>query len=382
MKIVLAPDSYKGSLAAKEACAALSAGVSKAGPDAQIVAVPMADGGEGTVQSLVDATGGQLLKAEVQNPLGVKISAQYGILGDGETAVIEMAEASGLYLIKKEERNPLHTCTYGTGQLIRAALERGCRKFILGIGGSATNDGGTGMARALGVRFLDAQGQELPPGGGSLRDLTRIDFSGLDPRLKECTFTVACDVDNSLCGPRGASFVFGPQKGATPALAAQLDANLEHYAQIIQQDLGIGVKDRPGAGAAGGLGAGMLAFLDAALQPGVEIVIAAVGLRENLAGADLVITGEGQCDFQSVHGKVPFGVAKEAAKLGIPCVVIAGTVGRGVEELYAHGVTSVFSLIDRPLSLEEAMAEAGELLEKAAERIMRLFSASNKNEKV
>lgn len=379
MKIILAPDSYKGSLTAQEACAALSAGIKKVLPEVRLEAVPMADGGEGTVQSLVDATGGQILTTEVQNPLGVKISARYGILGDGATAVIEMAEASGLYLIKKEARNPLRTSTYGTGQLIRAALEGGCRKFILGIGGSATNDGGAGMARALGVRFLDREGRELAPGGGALGELAQIDVSGLDPRLEECSFTVACDVDNPLCGPRGASFVFGPQKGAMPAMTEELDRNLARYAQIIQQDLGADVRDFPGAGAAGGLGAGMLAFLGADLKPGVEIVIEAVKLREKLAGADLVLTGEGQCDFQSVRGKAPFGVAKEAAKRGIPCIVIAGSIGRGAEELYEHGVTSIFSLADRPLSLEEAMSEAAQLMEKAAERIVRLFVCSNSN---
>ncbi len=373
MRIILAPDSFKGSLTAKEACRAMRRGIEKVLPTAEIVEMPMADGGEGTVQSLVDATGGRIMEKEVLNPLGRKVSAQYGILGAGETAVIEMAAASGLYLISKSERNPLVTSTFGTGELIADALEKGCRNFILGIGGSATNDGGAGMAQALGARFIDAQGRELSPGGGALRKLEKIDLSDLDPRIAESRFTAACDVRNPLCGPRGASFVFGMQKGATTAMLIELDDALKHYAEKIKEFMGLDVCDIPGAGAAGGLGAGMLAFMGAELKPGVEIVIDIVGLKKKLIGATIVLTGEGQCDAQSSEGKVPYGVGISAKEYGIPCVVIAGTIGHGAERLYEYGVTSIFSFIDRPLILETAMEEANILLEKAAERIMRVI---------
>ncbi len=376
MKIVLAPDSYKGSLTAKEACDAMEAGIRRVLPEAEIVKVPMADGGEGTVQSLVDATGGRFMTRQVTNPLGEPVNAQYGILGDGKTAVIEMAEASGLYRIPADRRNPLVTTTYGTGELIRAALDQGCRKFILGIGGSATNDGGTGMAQALGVKFFDKEGRELPFGGGSLGQLQRIDMSGVDPRLKDCEFTVACDVDNPLTGPNGASHVFGPQKGATPDMVVELDRNLAHYAKMIERDLGTSVSDLPGAGAAGGLGAAMVAFLGATLKRGVEIVVEATRLAEHVQGADLVLSGEGQIDFQTERGKTPFGVAKVAQKAGVPVILIAGSIGRGVEVLYQHGVQSVFSIVNRPMSLQEAMEQARDLLADATERIVRVAFAA------
>ncbi|GAX89502.1 glycerate kinase [Effusibacillus lacus] len=371
MKFVVAPDSYKGSLTAREACEAMEKGIRKVVPDANVIKVPMADGGEGTVQSLVDATGGRILTHAVTNPIGEKVTAKYGILGDGETAVIEMAEASGLYLVPKDRRNPLHTTTFGTGELIRAALDHGCRKFILGIGGSATNDGGIGMAQALGVKFLDDSGTDLPFGGGSLGQLSRIDLAGIDPRLKECTFTVACDVDNPLTGPQGASHVFGPQKGATPDMIQILDQNLLHYSQIIERDLGKSIRELPGAGAAGGLGAGMVAFLGAVLKRGVDIVIEATGIEEKVAGADLVFSGEGQVDFQTERGKTPFGVAKVAQRAGVPVILVAGSIGEGVEILYQHGVQSVFSMVNRPMTLEEAMENAHVLLEAAIERIVR-----------
>ncbi|TBL80346.1 glycerate kinase [Paenibacillus thalictri] len=373
MKIVLAPDSYKGSLTAKQACDAMEEGILRAAPHAEIAKVPMADGGEGTVQSLIDATGGKLLTVEVTGPLGDKVKASYGILGDGETAVIEMAEASGLYLIAAENRNPLATTTYGTGELIRAALDQGCRKFIMGLGGSATNDGGAGMAQALGVRLLDAEGAELTPGGGALSRLERIDASGLDPRIAECAFTVACDVDNPLLGPAGASAVFGPQKGATPAMVAELDAALGHYAAALRRDLGADVAELAGAGAAGGLGAGVVAFLNAELRRGVDIVIAASNLEKHLTGATLVFSGEGQCDFQTERGKTPYGVAITAQKQGVPCFLIAGAVGQGIEVLYKSGVASVFSMVDKPMALEDAMSSAHRLLADAAERIMRVY---------
>lgn len=371
MKIILAPDSYKGSMTAKQACEAMELGIKRVLPQAEIIKVPMADGGEGTVQSLVDATGGQIYTANVTNPIGRKIKASYGILGDGETAVIEMAEASGLFLIPENRRNPLRTTTYGTGELIKAALDQGCRKFILGLGGSATNDGGAGMAQALGVKFRDKDGEQLDFGGGVLSQLTEIDMSNLDHRIQESRFVVACDVTNPLCGPNGASYVFGPQKGASPAMVEQLDQNLKHYATIVQQKMNIDVLDIPGAGAAGGLGAGMIAFLRAELQRGIEIVIEASKLEEHVKGASLVFSGEGQCDDQTKNGKTPFGVAKTAQAHQVPVVLIAGSIGDGIEELYDHGVHSVFAMVDKPMSLDKAMADSERLLANATERIMR-----------
>lgn len=373
MKIVLAPDSFKGSLSARQVCQAMEAGIRRVLPHCEVVQVPMADGGEGTMQSLIDATNGTCRTATVTGPLGQPVQARYGILGDGRTAVIEMAEASGLTLVPLAQRNPLLTTTYGTGELIRAALDDGCRTFLLAIGGSATNDGGAGMAQALGARLLDASGASLPFGGGSLGQLQHVDVSQLDPRLAACSFTTACDVDNPLCGPNGASHVFGPQKGATPDMVLRLDCNLSHYATILERDLGVQITDLPGAGAAGGLGAGMVAFLQADLQPGVEIVMQAAQLADKLQGADLVLSGEGQCDFQTAHGKTPFGVAKVADAAGVPLVLLAGSVGVGVEALYAHGVKSVFSIIDRPMSIEDAIANAAELVANTTERVLRLL---------
>jgi glycerate 2-kinase len=372
VKIVLAPDSYKGSLTAKQACEAMEEGIRKVLPDAEIVKIPMADGGEGTVQSLVDATSGTFHTVEVTGPLGQKVKASYGVLGDKETAVLEMAEASGLYLIPTEKRNPMLSTTYGTGELIKSALDEGCRKFIIGIGGSATNDGGMGMAQALGVKFLDERGNSLPFGGGNLRDLFEINMDDMDPRIQESQFFIACDVDNPLCGPQGASFIFGPQKGETPEMVQQLDDGLAHFAEIISRDLGKFVADLPGAGAAGGLGAGLVAFLAANLKRGIEIVTETVKLKEQLQGVDLLFTGEGQCDGQTIRGKTPFGVAKIAKQAGVPVVFIVGRIGAGSEILYEYGIKSIFSMVDGPMTVEEAMGQAYDLLTKSAERIMRI----------
>lgn len=373
MKIVLAPDSYKGSMTAKEACGAMEEGIRRVIPDAEIIHHPMADGGEGTVQSLADATGGTIYEITVNNPLGEPVQAKYGVLGDGQTAVIEMAEASGLYLIPADRRNPLLTTTFGTGELIRDALNRGCRRFILGLGGSATNDGGVGMAQALGIRLLDDRGQELPFGGGSLNRLDQIDITGLDPRVPDCSFTAACDVDNPLYGSNGASRVYGPQKGATPEMIGVLDDNLRHLATIVEKCLGKSIVNMPGAGAAGGLGAGIVAFLNGVIREGVDIVIEATGLEAKLIGADLVLSGEGQCDSQTVLGKTPFGVAELARKTNIPVILIAGSVGEGAEALYKHGVASIFSMVNGPVSLEQAMRDAPRLLTDITERIIRVL---------
>ncbi|NLT95326.1 MAG: glycerate kinase [Clostridia bacterium] len=373
-KIVIAPDSFKGSMSAMEVCDAVEKGIRAVLPTAAIVKVPMADGGEGTVETLVKATNGKIVKINVLDPLGNEVESKFGILGDGRTAVIEMALASGLTMVPLEKRNPLVTTTYGTGQLIKGALDYGCREFIIGIGGSATNDGGVGMAQALGVKFLDKNGQEIGFGGGSLRDLEHIDLGSIDPRIKESNFKVACDVDNPLCGPKGASYVFGPQKGATPEMVKILDENLLHLAEVINRDVGVKVENEPGAGAAGGLGAGLMAFCNARLKRGVELVIEATGLEEKIKGADLVITGEGQMDFQTAHGKTPYGVAQVAKKYNIPVVALVGSIGSGVDILYEKGIDAVFSITQGPMSLEECMKNGNLLLEKTAGNIMRLLS--------
>ena len=372
MRILLAPDSFKGCLSAREVCDALADGIRAACPSAEILAVPMADGGEGTVQSLVDATGGEIVVETVEGPLGEPVQAAFGLLGDGESGVIEMAMASGLPLVPPEKRNPLLTTTFGTGQLISAALNRGRRKLLVGIGGSATNDGGAGMAQALGARFLDPDGRVIERvGGGRLADIDRIDASGLDARLKEVEVRVACDVDNPLCGPTGAAAVYGPQKGATPEMVATLDAGLRHYADRLRADLGMDVADTPGSGAAGGLGAGLMAFCGAQLQRGVEIVIEAVGLRDKMRGADLVITGEGRIDFQTAFGKTPSGVAAVARECGVPVVAVGGSIEIGVP-----GFDAVLCIATGPLTLEEAMQpdRARAMLAFAGEQIVRLFS--------
>ena len=376
MRIVLAPDSFKGCLTAVQVCNALESGIKRSFPDAEIVKVPMADGGEGTVQSLVDASDGRIVEAMVTDPLGRKIKSFFGIMGGGRTAVIEMAAASGLPLLRLGERNPRMTTTRGTGDLILAALNEGCRKIIMGIGGSATNDGGRGMAEALGVRFLGKDGKTLEtPGGGALHDLDRIDVSGMDPRVKDTEFTVACDVDNPLTGPKGAAAVYGPQKGANPADVEFLDAALVRYAKVIEAQLGKNIKDIPGAGAAGGLGAGLMTFCDATLKRGVEIVVEATHLVEKCKGADLVISGEGRTDFQTKFGKTPMGVAKAAKVHGIPVILISGGLASGARDLYEVGVDALFGIPNMPMPLETSLKEAPALLAEAAENVLRTFAA-------
>jgi len=373
MKIVIAPDSFKGSLTAKEVGVAIKKGVQKAAPTAEVVVMPMADGGEGTLQCLIDATGGQIWETTVKNPLGRDITAAFGILGDGNTCVIEMAAASGLYLIGPQERNPLLTTTYGFGQLIKAGLDHGCRRFILGLGGSATNEGGAGMLQALGYELQDEAGSSIGYGGGELGKLVRIETENADPRLAECTFVIACDVDNPFVGPNGASFVFGPQKGADAKAVQLLDDHLRHFANITEATTGVAIHDVPGTGAAGGVAGALLAFLGGTLKSGIDIVMETTRLAEVMQGADLVITGEGQVDFQTAQGKTPCGVARLAQKSGIPTIVIAGSIGQGIEALYEQGVTALTSIVNRPMSLDEAMTKAPELLEQAAEQIMRIY---------
>lgn len=370
-KIVIAPDSFKGSMSAKEVTDKIEKGIKGVLGAVEIIKVPMADGGEGTVETLVDATGGKIINLKVLDPLGQERDSYFGILGTGRTAVIEMALASGLTMVPTHKRNPLLTTTFGTGQLIKAALDEGCREFIIGIGGSATNDGGVGMAQALGVGFLDEDGREIGFGGGSLAQLAQITLDGMDQRIEDCVFKVACDVDNPLCGPSGAAHVFGPQKGANPEMVKLLDRNLAHLAQIIKRDVGIDVERDPGAGAAGGLGAGLMAFCNARLQKGIELVIEATQLEEKMRGADLVITGEGQMDFQTAHGKTPYGVAQLAKKYNIPVVALVGSIGTGVEVLYDKGIDTIFSIVEGPMSLEDCMENGPVLLERATGRVMR-----------
>lgn len=375
---VLAPDSFKESMTAKEVCEAMERGIKQINPAITCLHVPMADGGEGTMQSLVDATAGTVYSAVVRGPLGGEVSASYGITGDGETGIVEMASASGLHLVPTAARNPLLTSSYGTGQLIAACLDRGVRKLLIGIGGSATNDGGAGMAQALGVRLCDAAGQELAPGGGELGRLAHIDLSGLDPRLAAVTVEVACDVTNPLCGPQGASRIFGPQKGATPEMALALDDHLRHYAEVVQAKLGVAYMGTPGAGAAGGLGFGLLAFLGGRLARGIDLVIAYSGLEDKVRQADLVWTGEGSLDAQTAYGKTPLGVALVAKKHGKPVVALAGKVGADIGGLYGQGIDAVFGIVSGACTLNEALAAGPANIERTAANVVRLLYAAAK----
>lgn len=373
MRVVIAPDSFKGSIRAREAAEAIARGVRAVFPCAETLLVPIADGGEGTVDALVAAAGGRVLETQVSGPLGDPVLARWGILADGATAVIEMAAASGLPLVPPDRRDPRCTSSRGTGDLVRAALDAGLRRLMIGIGGSATNDGGTGMARALGIRFLDSEGQEIPEGGSALSHLQSIDLSGADPRLGATEILVACDVDNPLTGPRGASAVYGPQKGATAEMVMDLDRALGHFARIAARATGRDVADRPGAGAAGGLGAGLLFFTPARLRPGVEIVLETTGFDALLEGADLVITGEGRTDAQTAMGKAPVGVASVARHRGVPVICISGGLGEGANQVLSCGIDALCGIVPGPMSLEAAMANGPSLLEEAAARLCQLL---------
>lgn len=374
VKILIVPDKFKGSLSAFEVANNIEKGILKVLPEAFIEKIPIADGGEGTVKSLVDATGGNIIKVNVKDPLFRDIESFYGILGDGKTAVIEMAAASGLYLLKDYERNPMITTTYGTGQLIKDALDRGCRKFIIAIGGSATNDGGAGMAEALGVKFYDKYGREIGLGGGELSKINSIDVSNFDDRIAKCEFVAACDVENPLIGENGASRVYGPQKGATKEAVEILDKNLEYYGKFLEKYFNKKIIDVPGSGAAGGLGAGLIAFLNAQLKSGIEITIETLKIEEKIKEAEIVISGEGKIDFQTAFGKTISGIAKLCQKYNKPLIAIAGTVEE-VDKLYDIGVSSAFSIIEKPMSLEDAMKDAPILLQKSAENIFRLIKS-------
>ena len=373
MRIIVAPDSLKGSVSALGVAEAMERGILAVFPEAEVIKVPIADGGEGTVEALVAATGGRLLHANVRGPLGETVYAHWGISGDGATAFLEMAAASGLPLVPKEQRDPRITSTFGTGELMKTALDAGLRKLVIGIGGSATNDGGTGMARALGVRFLDAEGRDLPEGGAALARLARIDLSGLDPRLLEASILVACDVDNPLCGTRGASAVYGPQKGATPDMVQELDAALGVFAGIAATATGRDVALLSGAGAAGGLGAGLLFFTPASLRPGVAIVLETTGFDTLAQGADLILTGEGRTDFQTAMGKAPVGVAAVAKRHGVPVVCLSGGLGDGADDVLAQGIDALATTVPQPMTLEACMAQGAVLVEAAAARTCRLL---------
>ncbi len=376
MKVLVAPDSYKGSLSSKQVCQAIEEGLLKACEGAfEVVKVPIADGGEGTVDAFLSALGGELIELTVTGPLGKPVHSCYGILPDG-TAVIEMAAASGLSLVPTHQRNPLVTTTYGTGQLIMNALDRGCSRFIVGIGGSATNDAGVGMLQALGIKFLDDAGKEVSWGGGNLDKVATIDLKGMDSRLKNAQVLVACDVDNPLCGEKGASAVYGPQKGATPDMVKLLDRNLSHLADVVASVLGKDHRNDPGAGAAGGLGFAFKAFLDAQMRRGIDVVMEATHMDTLAAQSDIIITGEGRTDFQTAQfGKAPSGVANLGKRVGKPVLLISGALGEGYQELFDQGVVAAFSIANAPMSLQEAMENAYSLLVDKAQNIGRLLVA-------
>lgn len=376
MKILIAPDSFKGSLTAKEAATAMATGIRRACPNADLELVPMADGGEGTVQSLVDATAGKIVTARVHNPLGQLVTARYGILGDGTTAVIEMAAASGIQYVDEQTQNPLITTTYGTGELMLAAAHQGVKQIILGIGGSATVDGGAGMAQAIGVQLRDQNGQEIGWGGGALADLAVVDTTGIDPLLRRVKVVIASDVTNPLTGNEGAAKVFGPQKGATSAMVTTLDDNLHHYATVVKRCLGIDAEMTAGAGAAGGLGFGLLVFTDSVMEKGIEIVLRYTHLADKARGCDYVFTGEGSIDFQTKFGKTPYGVVKTAKQVAPQATVIAlaGKIGKGVASLYEDGIIdAIFATPNGAKTLDQAIRDAKEDVALTAENISRVI---------
>ena len=378
MKIVVSPDSFKECLTATLVSLAISEGIKRIVPEAEVTCIPVADGGEGTVESLVTATGGKIISVQSVDALNRPIQSFFGILGDGKTAVIEMAAASGIELLAPEERNPLITTTFGTGLLIKAALDAGFTRIIIGIGGSATNDGGAGMAQSLGFKFQDKNGNPIELGGGSLGELFTIDDSEVHPLLQKAKITVACDVRNPLFGHSGATYIYGSQKGATPEKLEILERNLIHYSGILQEKSGMSVSGIPGAGAAGGLGAGLMAFCKAELVPGFELISELTNLEKHIGQASLVFTAEGKIDSQTAFGKTISGVAQLAKKYNVPVIALAGTVTDDLTELYNQGVTSIFAIGNQPMSLEESKARAAELLADASEQIMRMVKKIGK----
>ncbi|MCY6485328.1 glycerate kinase [Clostridium aestuarii] len=376
-KIIISPDSFKGTMSSIEVSGIIEQGIKNIFPEIQVIKIPIADGGEGTVDAFLTAIGGEKIRVKVKGPLFQEIEAFYGILPDKQTVVIERAAASGLTLVE-DKKNPLLTTTYGTGQLILDALDKGCTNIIVGLGGSATNDGGVGMAAALGAKFLDEGNKEIYLNGGGLEKLERIDISGIDKRIKNCTIVAACDVDNSLFGTSGAAYIFAPQKGADERMVKILDENLKNFAGIVGRDLGVDVQNIPGAGAAGGLGAGLVAFTGAKIQPGIKIVLDIVKYDEIISNADLIITGEGKIDGQSLRGKVPVGIAEKASKYDIPVIAIVGAVGDEAQKVYERGITSIFTTNLQPIPFEEAKIYCKENLLKTTESVMRLIKGIHK----
>lgn len=376
MNIIVAPDSFKDCLSAKEVASSITKGIRQIAPEATIIEIPLSDGGEGIMQTLVDVTGGTVISFSVLDPLGRTITSGFGLLEEGKTAVVELARASGLELLKEKERNPLRTSTYGTGQLIKAALDHGCQKIIVGLGGSATNDGGSGMLKALGAKFLDENGEEIRGGGGELNRLRRIDLTNLDSRIGTCEIVIASDVANPLVGPNGASLVYGAQKGGDKKDLEQLDTNLKNYGEVIKEQFNIDVLNQKGAGAAGGTGAALLAFMNGKMTNGIELVLQMVKMEHHLAKCDLLFTGEGQIDGQTLNGKTVTGVSKLAKKYKVPVMVLAGKVGQQIEGIYGMGATAVFPIVDGPMELEEALKKAPILLQRTAQNIMRAIKGS------
>ncbi|CWX09181.1 glycerate kinase [Haemophilus influenzae] len=374
MKFVIAPDSFKESLTALEVATAIETGFKRIFPDADYVKLPMADGGEGTVQSLVDATQGKLIECEVTAPLGDKVKSFFGLSGDGKTAIIEMAAASGLHLVPPEKRNPLLTTSYGTGELIKLALDLGVESFILGIGGSATNDGGVGMLQALGMQCLDSQDKPIGFGGAELANIVKIDVQQLDPRLQQVHIEVACDVNNPLCGECGASTIFGPQKGATSEMVKQLDAALSHFAEIAERDCGKQIRDQAGAGAAGGMGGGLLLLPSVQLKAGIQIVLDRLRLIDYVKDADVVITGEGRIDAQSIMGKTPIGVARTAKQFNKPVIAIAGCLREDYDVVFDHGIDAVFPIIHQLGDLSDILKQGEQNLISSAQNVARVLA--------
>ncbi|MFS0646284.1 MULTISPECIES: glycerate kinase [Siminovitchia] len=372
MKIVIATDSFKGSASSLEVAGFIEKGIRRVIPEAEIIKLPLADGGEGTVEALVSTLRGRYIEREVTGPLGGKVKAKFGIIDD-RLAVIEMAEASGLTLIKEEDKNPFITTTYGTGELIKAALDFNVKEILIGIGGSATNDGGTGMAQALGASFRDAHNREIGFGAQALKNIRYIDVSGLDKRLEHTKITVLSDVINPLCGETGASYVYGPQKGASDSDLQELDSLLRSYGEKLEVKLGRDIINVKGAGAAGGLGAGLMAFCNAELHPGIDRILDFIRLSEYVESADLVITGEGKMDFQSIQGKAPIGVAKIANAYQVPVVAVVGSEGDKANQVYNHGIDLVMDIINKPMNTQEAMENVAKLTENAGEKVMRAY---------
>lgn len=373
MNIIIAPQTFKGSISALNVAKAMESGVLKVIPNANITLAPVADGGDGTLETLVETSNGDIRTIEVTGPLGERIEAQWGAMGDGKTAVIEMARTSGLALVPEQNMNPLISTTFGLGETIKHALNSGFRKFIIGIGGSATNDAGAGMAQALGIHFLDANGKELSFGGAALSKLDQIDLKSLDARALQSEFLVACDVSNPLTGPEGASAIYGPQKGASPEMVDQLDSALRNFGNIISRDIGIDVDKIPGSGAAGGLGAGLTALLGAKLRKGVDIVLDSVNLDSHLKDADLVITGEGQMDYQTIYAKAPIGVAERSSLYGVPVIAISGSLGENYQVVHKHGISAVGAITTSPMTLSDASENASSLISSSVEQALRFM---------